>query len=171
MVVRVPADPSRHRVAVWRELRRIGALSLGQATWAMPDVPAVIDGLARVEGLAARGGGEALVFTAAGRQAQDGRRLQELFTEQRQEEWAEFLADCEKFDAELDKAIDMNKLTMAELEEQEQSLKRLRRWHTAIGSRDVFGAPAAAEADEWLAHCAVRLAQYTRLVFDALHQM
>lgn len=171
MVVRVPADPSRHRVAVWRELRRIGALSLGQATWAMPDVPAVTDGLARVEGLAARGGGEALVFTAAGRQAQDGRRLQELFTEQRQEEWAEFLADCGKFDAEIAKEIGMNKLTMAELEEEEQSLERLRRWHTAIRSRDVFGASAAAEADERLAHCAARLAQYTRLVFDALHQM
>ncbi|MGI8415812.1 MAG: Chromate resistance protein ChrB, partial [Nakamurella sp.] len=44
MVVRVPAEPSRHRVAVWRELRRIGALSLGQATWAVPDVPAVTEG-------------------------------------------------------------------------------------------------------------------------------
>src|SRR3954452_22881933 len=27
LVVRVPADPSRHRVAVWRELRRAGAVS------------------------------------------------------------------------------------------------------------------------------------------------
>lgn len=171
MVVRVPADPSRHRVAVWRELRRIGALSLGQATWAVPDVPAVTDGLARVGELAGRGGGEVLVFTATGRNVQDGRRLQELFTEQRQEEWAEFLADCGKFDAEIDKEIGIDKLTMAELEEEEQSMERLRRWHTAIGSRDVFGAPAASQADERLAHCAARLAQYTRLVFDALHQM
>jgi len=39
LVVRVPGTPSRHRVAVWRELRRIGAVSLGQGAWLVPDVP------------------------------------------------------------------------------------------------------------------------------------
>src|SRR5215831_17921439 len=29
---RLPAEPSRHRVAVWRELRRLGAVSLQQGT-------------------------------------------------------------------------------------------------------------------------------------------
>lgn len=36
LTVRSPADPSRHRVAVWRELRRVGALLLGQGVWAIP---------------------------------------------------------------------------------------------------------------------------------------
>ncbi|MER6878347.1 Chromate resistance protein ChrB, partial [Amycolatopsis sp. NPDC000673] len=31
----MPSGPSRHRVAVWRELRRVGALSLGQGAWAV----------------------------------------------------------------------------------------------------------------------------------------
>ncbi|MET8612367.1 Chromate resistance protein ChrB [Streptomyces misionensis] len=31
--------PSRHRAAVWRELRETGALPLGQGVWAVPDVP------------------------------------------------------------------------------------------------------------------------------------
>ncbi len=83
----------------------------------------------------------------------------------------EFLADCGKFDAEIDKEIRINKLTMAELAEEEESLERLRRWHKAIRSRDVFGAPAATEAEEQLAHCTTRLQHYTQLVFDALHQM
>ena len=39
LVVRVPAEPSRHRVAVWRELRKSGAVSLAQGAWAVPDVP------------------------------------------------------------------------------------------------------------------------------------
>lgn len=171
MVVRVAAEPSRHRVAVWRELRRIGALSLGQASWAVPDVPAVNEGISRVTELAARGDGEILVLVATGRAEQDSQRLQELFTAQRQEEWTEFLADCGKFDAEIDKEIRINKLTMAELAEEEESLERLRRWHKAIRSRDVFGAPAATEAEEQLAHCTTRLQHYTQLVFDALHQM
>jgi hypothetical protein len=35
----------------------------------------------------------------------------------------------------------------------------------------VFGAPSAAEAEGRLKHCTDRLAEYTELVFQALHQM
>jgi hypothetical protein len=171
LVVRVPAEPSRHRVAVWRELRRIGALSLGQGTWAVPDVPGFADGVARVIELAQRGEGEVVVLDAAGRAEQDGARLAELFTADREEELAEFLADCGKFDAEIDKEIRNRKFTMAELEEEEQSLERLRRWHRELKARDVFGAPSAADAEDRLKHCADRLADYTQQVFQALHQM
>lgn len=171
LVVRVPAAPSRHRVAVWRELRRIGALSLGQGTWAVPDVPGFADGVTRVIELAQRGEGEVVVLDAAGRTERDGARLEALFTAERTEEWAEFLADCAKFDAEIDKEIRTRKFTMAELEEEEQSLERLRRWHRELKARDVFGAPEAADADQRLKHCAERLADYTERVFHTLHQL
>jgi hypothetical protein len=171
LVVRVPADPSRHRVAVWRELRRIGALSLGQGAWATPDVPGFADGVTRVIELAQRGGGEVVVLDAAGHAERDGARMAALFTAEREEEWAEFMADCDKFDAEIDKEIRNRKFTMAELEEEEQSLERLRRWHRELKARDVFGAPSAAEAEQRLKHCTDRLADYTEQVFQALHQM
>lgn len=171
LVVRVPADPSRHRVAVWRELRRVGALSLGQGTWAVPDAPVFADGVARVLELVQRGDGEVMVLDAAGRTETDGARLEALFTADRQAEWTEFLADCGKFDTEIDKEIRIRKFTLAELDEEEHSLDRLRRWHRELKTRDVFGAPAAAEADQQLKHCAERLADYTDQVFQALHQL
>ncbi|MDT7799060.1 MAG: hypothetical protein QOI78_2493 [Actinomycetota bacterium] len=171
LVVRVPAEPSRHRVAVWRELRRVGALSLGQGTWAVPDVPGFADGVVRVAELAQRGGGEVVVLDAAGRAESDGARLAALFTADREEEWVEFLADCGKFDAEIDKEIRNRKFTMAELEEEEQSLERLRRWYRDLKARDVFGAASASEAEQRLKHCTDRLAGYTDQVFQALHQM
>jgi len=171
LVVRVPAEPSRHRVAVWRELRRIGALSLGQGIWAVPDVPGFADGVTRAIELAQRGGGEVVVLDAVGRAERDDGRLEALFTADREEEWTEFLADCGKFDAEIDKEIRNRKFTMAELEEEEQSLERLRRWHRDLKARDVFGAPSAADAEQRLKHCTDRLAGYTEQVFQALHQM
>jgi hypothetical protein len=171
LVVRVPAEPSRHRVAVWRELRRIGAVPLGQGTWAAPDVPAVAAGVARAAELAARGAGELLVLSAAGRGAADAVRLEALFAAARAEEWAEFIADCGKFDAEIDAEIGKAKFTLAELEEEEQSLDRLRRWHRELATRDVFGAPNAAEGGQQLKHCTERLADYTERVFRAIHEM
>jgi Protein ChrB, N-terminal len=98
-------------------------------------------------------------------------RLEALFTADREEEWAEFLADCGKFDAEIDKEIRIGKFTLAELEEEEHSLERLRRWQRELKTRDVFGAPSAEEAERRLAHCAERLADYTEQVFGALHHM
>jgi hypothetical protein len=171
LVVRVPAQPSRHRVAVWRELRRVGAVSLGQGCWAVLDVAVFADGVARAVALAERGDGEVVVLAAAGRDERDAARMRELFTADRAAEWAEFLADCAKFSAEIDKELRIQKLTMAELEEEEQSLERLRRWYRDLRARDVFGAPPAADAEQQLKHCTERLEHYTEQVFTALHQM
>jgi len=171
LAVRVPAEPSRHRVAVWRELRRTGAVPLGQGCWAVPDVPAVAGGVARATDLARRGDGEVIVLRAAGREDADAARLEQLFTEARQAEWAEFVADCGKFSAEIDSEVAKGKFTLAELEEEEQSLERLRRWHRELAARDVFRAPGAAEAAQQLKHCTEKLAGYTDQVFRVLHQM
>jgi hypothetical protein len=170
LVVRVPAEPSRHRVAVWRELRKIGAVPLGQGAWAAPDVPVFAAGIDRVGELAARGEGQLVVLQATGRTGQDAAWLEAAFTLLRQEEWTEFIADCNKFDAEIDKEFAQQKLTMAELEEEEQTLERLRRWHRELAARDVFSAPLATQAQQQLKHCVERLEEFTDAVFQALHQ-
>ncbi len=156
---------------MWRELRRTGAVPLGQGCWAVPDVAAFTDGIARAAELAGRGDGEVIVLNATGRAEADAARLEALYTEARQAEWAEYIADCGKFDAEIDAEIAKGKLTLAELEEEEQSLERLRRWHRELATRDVFGAPNAAEAGQQLKHCTERLTDYTERVFRAVHQM
>jgi len=157
-------------VAVWRELRKIGAVSLGQGAWAAPDVPAFAAGIARVGELAARGDGQLVVLQASGRADPDAAWLEAEFTALRQDEWAEFMADCGKFDTEIDKEFALQKFTMAELEEEEQTLDRLRRWHRDLAARDVFGAPLAAEAHLRLKQCGERLSEFTDAVFQALHQ-
>ena len=170
LIVRLPAEPSRHRVAVWRELRRVGALMLGQGVWAVPATPMFARSLERAATLAERGDGEVVQLDAAGRDEANAARLEELFTATRQAEWAEFLADCRKYEAELDKEIRTKKFTLAELDEEEQSLDRLRRWYRELKVRDLFGAPSAAEAEQRLKHCAERLEDYADLVYQAVHQ-
>ena len=170
LLVRLPAEPSRHRVAVWRELRRAGAVSVGQGVWAVPAVGVFTQAVDRAVALVDRGDGEAIVLEATGRTEADAARLEALFTEAREAEWAEFLGDCAKYEAELDKEIATQKYTLAELEEEEQNLERLRRWHRDLRTRDLFGAPSAALAEQRLKHCAERLEDYTDRVFHALHQ-
>jgi len=101
-------------------------VSLGQGSWAVPDVTAFTEGIDRAVAMAERGDGEVIVLSAAGRSERDEQRLAELFTAERDQEWAEFIADCAKFDTEIDHAISQRKFTLAELEEEEQSLDQLR---------------------------------------------
>lgn len=169
LIVKLAAQPSRHRVAVWRELRKVGALSLGQGVWAVPDVPVFAPGLARAQELTGRAGGEIVTLRAVGVTEDDATRFEAMFTTAREDDWAEFLSDCGKYEAELDKEIRTARFTLAELEEEEQSLDRLRRWHRDIKARDVFGAPSAAAATDRLRLCTERLQDYTERVFDALH--
>ncbi|MFE2510069.1 Chromate resistance protein ChrB [Streptomyces naganishii] len=170
LVLKLPAQPSRHRVGVWRELRGMGALSLGQGIWAVPDVPVFADGVARAIALTEQADGQVVTLNATGRGPKDAVRLKEMFGAARSADWAEFLADCGKFEAEIAKEIRVAKFTLAELEEEEQSLERLRRWHRDLTARDVFGSPEAAEAGRRLKQCVSACEGYAERVFAALHQ-
>src|SRR5919201_2586123 len=168
LLFRVPAEPSRHRVAVWRELRRTGAVSIGQSAWLAPAAPAFADGIARALQLVQAAGGQAIELAASGRQPADVARLAAVYTAAREAEWTEFVAECGRHLAEIDKEVAKAKLTLAELDEEEQSLERLRRWHRELRLRDVLGAPSASSAVQRLKECEVRLEDYTQRVFQAV---
>jgi len=166
LTFRLPAEPSRHRVAVWRELRRLGAVALQQGTWAVPDGEPFDTGFAQVVDSIKSAGGQPVVLTVADEEA-NATQLEGLFTEQREAEWTEFLADCGKYERELADEVAKGKLTLAELDEEEQSLDRLRRWYRAIKTRDLYGAPSAAAADRRLKDCTEALEEFAEQVYQA----
>ena len=166
---RLPSEPSRHRVAVWRELRRLGAVGLQQGTWAVPSGEGFDQGFDQIIGTIDAAGGHPVVL-AVGDDDASVAQLEALFTEQREAEWAEFLADCDKYEAELAEEVRKGKLTLAELDEEEQSLDRLRRWYRQIRARDLFGAPGAATAERRLKECGESLEAFAEQVYQAREQ-
>jgi hypothetical protein len=166
---RLPKEPSRHRVAVWRELRRLGAVSLQQGTWAVPAGEGFDDGFRQVLDTIGTAHGQPVVLTVAD-DADSVSQLEALFSEQREAEWGEFLGDCAKYEAELADEVAKGKLTLAELDEEEESLDRLRRWYRTIRARDLFGAPSAATAERRLKECAQALERFAEQVYEAREQ-
>src|SRR5215471_11976375 len=166
---RLPAEPSRHRVAVWRELRRLGAVGLQQGTWAVPDGEPFEAGFTQVVGAIKAAGGKPVVLAVAAEEASET-QLEVLFTALREAEWGEFLSDCGKYEAELAGEVLKGKLTLAELDEEEQSLDRLRRWYRTIRARDLFGAPSAPAAERRLKECAEALESFAEQVYQAREQ-
>jgi hypothetical protein len=167
VLARLPAEPARHRMAMWRELRRSGAIPLGQAVWGLPRVPAVEPLLERLSDLVEAANGTLLLLSAKGFTDADASRLEQLYAAARQDEWSEFDADCRKYLAELDKEERLSKYTLAELEEEEQSLDRLRRWYRELRSRDLLG-PATTDSTTILKLCEERFETYTNHVYAVL---
>ena len=141
---------------------------MGQGVWAVPDLPAmqpVVERLAELVGAAA---GTWLVLSAAGHSERDAGRLEQLYSEARELEWTEFHADCRKYLAELDNEERIGKYTLAELEEEEQSLDRLRRWYRELRSRDLLGIPATIDSATDLKRCEDRFETYAEHVYSVL---
>jgi len=153
-------------VAIWRELRRLGAVPLQQGTWAVPQGDGFDGGFAQVIEAIKTAGGQPVVLAVADEDA-GGAQLEALFTQQREAEWGEFVSDCGKYETELAGEVAKGKLTLAELDEEEQSLDRLRRWYRAIRARDLFGAPSAPLADRRLKECAEALERFSEQVYQA----
>lgn len=157
---------SNPRVSVWRELRRVGAVALQSATWAVPAGDRFDDGLAKAVRLVDRAGGQALVLDVDPGSDALG-ELEALYVSDRDEEWAEFTAECDKAIAELAGEVAKEKFTLAELEEEEHSVDRLRRWYRELRSKDLFGAPMAPVGEARLKEAVAALDDFAERVYRA----
>lgn len=155
---RLAADPSRHRVGIWRELRRVGAVALQTATWAVPSGDRFDQGLAKTRRLVERANGQLLVLDLDPGSAGLG-ELERLYTSEREKEWLELWAECDRAADDLGGAPSRGRPTLAELDEQGERLERLRRCARELRARDLFGAPSAPAAE-------LRLKRLAALVDD-----
>ncbi len=166
LTYRLSGDQSRHRVAVWRELRRVGAVALQSATWAIPTGDRFDEGLERATALVKRSGGQALCFEVAASE-ETLAAVETLYTAEREAEWVEFCSECDKSEAELHGEIEKEKFTLAELDEEEQNVDRLRRWYRDLRAKDLFGAPSAAQGERRLKEVAELLEEFAEQVYEA----
>ena len=168
--MQLPSQPSKYRVAVWRELRRSGAVPVAAGAWALPAAAGFQSYLDRAAELCREGGGSFSVMDAVPHDDGGEAVFREAFTAARREEWTEFEADCGKYEAEIAREIAKRKFTFAELEEEEQSLDRLRRWYRDLKRRDALELPEARAAEQRLRGCEALLAGYADQVYSAMRE-
>jgi hypothetical protein len=166
---RLPAERSSARVAVWREVRRSGALQLQQSVIAFPDLEPFQRAVARIRAAVDEVGGSVVAVRAEPLDAGDQTRLRSAWNEARAEEYGELVSECGKLVEEIDREFSIHKFTLAELDEEEAELDKLTRWHERIRTRDVCGCEQAEEAREALGRATDALARYTAAVFDRTH--
>lgn len=155
LVYRVPPEPSASRVAVWRDLKRIGALYVQQCVCVLPRTDALEEALAAVRARIEAAGGTSNLFAASSLPELDDASLIAGFRELAAKQYAEIVEECEtKFVKEIAFERFRANFSYAEAEEIEQDLDKIRRWFAQVQTRDWFDAPGRAEVERWIAHCA-----------------
>ena len=166
LIYRVPTEPASKRVAVWRDLKRLGALYLQQCACIFPDIPGLTDAVQEVAAKIPALGGETFLLEVPRLTAEDEARIIDAFRAQRANEYAEIIEECEtKFVKEIEFEHFRQNYTFEEAEEIGQDLEKIRRWFARIVERDWFAADGRQAVEEWIERCQVLLDEFEQEVY------
>jgi hypothetical protein len=142
LAYRLPRDPSRHRVAVWRKLKTLGALYLQDGVAALPEDAVTREQLEWLQLRVREAGGEATLWEARPGTAAEEGRLVEDFRSSREEAYRKIVAEAER----LRRKAELGSGEEAPMER----LGKLEREFRAERRRDYFRSPLRKEAAEAL---------------------
>ena len=168
LIYRLPTQPSRARVAVWRELRRLGALPLQQGVVVLPIAGELAARVSDIAGRIEAEGGTSYRFRLRDLDDAQDTRLRAEWNALREQEYAEIVEECEtKFAKEVEFEIFRGNFTAGEAEEIEADLEKIRTWFARVSERDLFDAPKRRETEQAIAHSERLLEDFVDRVYRA----
>lgn len=159
--------PAGLRVAVWRTLKKSGALYLQQSSCLLPARTSTVRAMTQLAERVHREGGTARVVTISFPDPEEERGVIEEIQQARNAEYAEVLDRFPSFFAELETETGRGRETFEEVEESEADLSRFRTWLRRIASRDYFQAPIGIEARNQLRRAEEAMATFAQAAMMA----
>ncbi len=151
-VYRVPSEPSRHRVAVWREMKRMGGLYLQNCVCLFPAFKGIRARLKEVAERIAGMEGTSLTFEVRRLPEAQLSEIVAAFLDQSRREYEEIIEECTtKFHKEIEFERFRKNFTYEEAEEIYSDLEKIRNWLGLVVQRDWFGSSSRDEAERQLA--------------------
>jgi hypothetical protein len=167
LTYKVPPEPAKKRVALWRRLKGMGAVYLQNGVCLLPKTADHVRQLKMLENDIAEAEGESVILETIALDPSQEAKVISRFKAERDDAYEEFIDKCDDFEREVAKEVSATHFTYAELEENDVDLKKLQGWLAKIKKLDFYGAERAVEAEERLKGCEAVLDDYARRVFDA----
>ncbi|KPH78336.1 MULTISPECIES: Chromate resistance protein ChrB [Bosea] len=167
LTYKVPTEPARKRVSIWRKLKGMGAVYLQGGVCVLPKTDDHLRRLKMLENEIAEAEGEALLLATIGLDQKQQDKIISRFNADRDDEYKEFIEKCVAFEAEIAYETTIQHFTYAELGENEQELTKFKTWIAKIQKLDFYGAPLNKEAIERLVRSEAILDAYAHNVFAA----
>jgi hypothetical protein len=166
LVYRMPARPTAGRVAVWRQLKKIGAIYLQQSVCVFPANAQVRSDLHPILEKIAASGGEFHLLPLRQLDSAEESKLIQQFLDQTSNHYREIIENCEvNFTKEIEFETFRKNFTYEEAEEIRSEFEKIGVWFERVHRRDWFGAANEAEARGWIARCEAMLEQFEARVF------
>lgn len=166
LIYTVPAEPTRKRAFIWREVKKIGCIYLHDGVCILPERPHTLEAARRIAAKVDEFGGQATVVTGAQLDAVRSQTVVAQFRAARAQEYLEIVREADQLLAHVARETDHREFTYAELEELEADLGKLKRWSEQIRARDYFPDIADAEARDRLERCEHALAAFLEEAVD-----
>ncbi|MCX8027746.1 MAG: chromate resistance protein ChrB [Thermodesulfovibrionales bacterium] len=160
----VPSHPSKARVYVWRELKKIGAINY-QTIWVLPYSKDSLEKAHALEKIIEKYGGQALLVEGKVLNNDDEGKIINAFIDARNKEYLELIDKCEDFFKEISFEIKRKNFIFAEVEENEEELDKLKTWLKKIEKRDFINAPLRKEAIEKIKKCSKLFEEFSTTVY------
>lgn len=167
LIYKVPSESSRARVAVWRELKRLGGFYVQQAVCVLPDRVELRAGMEKVREKVTELGGSSVFLTLNDVEADVRQQFVDGFRGQSAKEYAEIVEECDtKFVKEIEFERFRENYTFEEAEEIRQDLEKLRRWLAKVEGRDWMDAEGKELARSKVADCERLLEEFEADVYE-----
>jgi len=167
LAYRMPAKPTAGRVAVWRNLKKIGAVYLQDSVCVVPDTAALRRELAPALERIDVAGGRYHLLPLRQPSPEEERKLVELFVAQSSQHYREIIENCEvDFAKEIEFEHFRRNYTYEEAEEIRMEFEKICTWFDRVVERDWFEAPNREEARVLLARCESMLEGFEAKVFE-----
>jgi hypothetical protein len=167
LLAQLPSKPSSARVALWRRLRAIGATTMVNGAWVLPETASHTAFFDRLRDTILQQGGTGFVLKIPDSPAKVDETIVLRFRADRSREYDEFAERCSAFLDEVGKETGVGKYTFAELEEGEQDLDKLARWLKKIQARDFFPDERRQQSAAMMARCRGALDEFSQAVYIA----
>ena len=167
LVYRMPAKPTAARVAVWRQLKKSGAIYLQQSVCVFPDNRDLRKDLEPTLERITSGKGEYHLLPLRALDAEEKAKLIQQFQDQTSNHYQEIIENCEvNFTKEIEFETFRKNFTYEEAEEIRAEFEKIVAWYERVLQRDWFGAPNQHTAKEWIDRCEKMLEEFEAKVFD-----
>ncbi len=142
LIYRIPREPSRHRVAVWRKLKTLGVLYLQDGAAVLPEDAVTREQLEWLQLRVREAGGEATIWEARPNTVSEDRELIETFRSSRESAYRDIIAEAARIRRKAELGAEDARLW--------EQLAKAEREFRAERRRDYFRSPLRKEAADAL---------------------
>ena len=164
----LPAEPSRKRVFIWRQLKKLGALSMEGAGWLLPKAEPFATKIKDILNSVEEMEGTANLYSVTDFSETQEQRAMAKFKQEREREYAEIIKECHKMLRHIERERQQQEFSFEEVQELEGDLGKINRWLAEAKERDFWDVAVREEVEKLISEAETGLTTFTQETYERI---